>query len=321
MQPFKSVSYAAAAPGTRLIVLGAVHGNETCGTRGIERVIAEIDAGSLVLRTGRVTFVPVTNPLAYTHQRRAGDRNLNRKLGPTDTPREFEDHVANWLCPLLAAHEVLLDLHSFTAPGVPFVFMGPKDNAGPVEPFDRAAREEALARRLGVGRAVDGWLTTYAGGVARRQAHAAKFPEASLDLDPRFGIGTTEYMRSIGGSALTLECGQHEDPAAPEVAYRAIVNTLAHLGLTGASDPPPAAMECLSLSEVTDRLHPEDSFVQPWRSFDPVAEAQPIGTRHDGSAIVAPFAGFIVFPNPSAEPGHEWFYLARSSDRLAEVSQ
>ena len=31
--------------------------------------------------------------------------------------------------------------------------------------------------------------------------------------------------------------------------------------------------------------------------------------------------GFIVFPNPSAEPGHEWFYLARSSDRLAEVSQ
>ena len=321
MQPFKSVSYAAAAPGTRLIVLGAVHGNETCGTRGIERVIAEIDAGSLVLRTGRVTFVPVTNPLAYAHQRRAGDRNLNRKLGPTDTPREFEDHVANWLCPLLAAHEILLDLHSFTAPGVPSVFMGPKDNAGPIEPFDRAAREEALARRLGVGRAVDGWLTTYAGGVARRQAHAAKFPEASLDLDPRFGIGTTEYMRSIGGSALTLECGQHEDPAAPEVAYRAIVNTLAHLGLTDASDPPPAAMECLSLSEVTDRLHPEDSFVQPWRSFDPVAEAQPIGTRHDGSAIVAPFAGFIVFPNPSAEPGHEWFYLARSSDRLAEVSQ
>ena len=321
MQPFKSVSYAAAAPGTRLIVLGAVHGNETCGTRGIERVIAEIDAGSLVLRTGRVTFVPVTNPLAYAHQRRAGDRNLNRKLGPTDTPREFEDHVANWLCPLLAAHEVLLDLHSFTAPGVPFVFMGPKDNAGPVEPFDRAAREEALARRLGVGRAVDGWLTTYAGGVARRQAHAAKFPEASLDLDPRFGIGTTEYMRSIGGSALTLECGQHEDPAAPEVAYRAIVNTLAHLGVTDAPDPRPAAMECLSLSEVTDRLHPEDSFVQPWRSFDPVAEAQPIGTRHDGSAIVAPFAGFIVFPNPSAEPGHEWFYLARSSDRLAEVSQ
>jgi len=317
MQPFKSISYAAVRPGPRLVVLGAVHGNETCGTRGIERVVAEIDAGEIVLAAGRVTFVPVTNPLAYANHRRAGDRNLNRKLAPTDAPREFEDHVANWLCPLLAAHEILLDLHSFTAPGVPFVFMGPRDNAGPIEPFDRAAIEEALARRLGVGRAVDGWLTTYAKGVAWRQANAARFPDATLDLDPRYGIGTTEYMRSIGGSALTLECGQHEDPAAPDVAYRAIVNTLAHLRLVEAADPAPAAMECLSLVEVIDRLHPDDAFDTSWRSFDAVAQGQRIGSRHDGSAVVAPFAGFIVFPNPSAEPGHEWFYLARSSDRLA----
>jgi len=317
MQSFKSVSYAAVAPGTRLVVLGAVHGNETCGTRGIERVIAELDAGSLEVSAGRVTFVPVTNPLAYAHKRRAGDRNLNRKLGPTDAPREFEDHVANWLCPLLAEHELLLDLHSFTAPGVPFVFMGPRDNAGPIEPFDRAAIEEGLARRLGVGRAVDGWLTTYAGGVAWRQANAARFPGAHLDLDPRYGIGTTEYMRSIGGSALTLECGQHEDAAAPDVAYRAIVNTLAHVRLIDAPDPAPVPMECLSLVEVSDRLHPDDAFAREWRSFDPVAAGQTIGSRHDGSAIVAPFSGFIVFPNPSAEPGHEWFYLARASDRLS----
>ena len=75
-------------------------------------------------------------------------------------------------------------------------------------------------------------------------------------------------------------------------------------------------MECLSLCEVIDRLHPDDAFAEAWRSFDPVAEGQTIGTRHDGSAIVAPFSGFIVFPNPTAEPGHEWFYLARSSTRL-----
>ena len=32
--------FAALQPGPRLIVLGAVHGNETAGTRGIERVLA-----------------------------------------------------------------------------------------------------------------------------------------------------------------------------------------------------------------------------------------------------------------------------------------
>src|SRR5450432_1440865 len=266
MQPFKSLSYAAAAPGTRLIVLGAVHGDETCGTRAIERVAREIDAGVLRLAAGRLTLVPVTNPLAYERHRRAGDRNLNRKLAPTDTPREYEDHVANWLCPLLAAHEVLLDLHSFRSPGVPFVFIGPGDNAGTLEPFFQAAREEALAVRLGVGRAVDGWLATYAAGVARRQELAASLPSAKLDLDPRYGIGTTEYMRSVGGCALTLECGQHDDPQAPEVAYRAIVNTLAHLRLIDVPEPPPVPrMEALRLCEVVDKLHPDDALTKVWK--------------------------------------------------------
>ena len=217
MQPFKSVSYAGQNPGPRLIVLGAVHGNETCGTRAIERVIGELDAGTLRLASGHLTLVPVSNPLAYAEHRRAGDRNLNRKLAPTAAPQDFEDHVANWLCPLLAAHEVLLDLHSFHSPGAPFVMVGPTDNDGSLEPFRQARREEALAVRLSVGRAVDGWLGTYAVGVARRRALAATFPDATLDLDPRYGIGTTEFMRSVGGCALTLECGQHDDFEAPAV--------------------------------------------------------------------------------------------------------
>ena len=317
MQPLKSVAYASVKPGPRLIILGAVHGDETCGTRAIERVIGEIDAGTLRLASGQLTMVPVTNPLAYANHRRAGDRNLNRKLAPTDTPRDFEDHVANWLCPLLAAHEVLLDLHSFASPGSPFVFMGPTDNSGPLEPFSQAVREETLAVRLGVGRAVDGWLGTYAAGVARRREIAAAFPDSKLDLDPRYGIGTTEFMRSAGGCAVTLECGQHADAEAPALAYRAILNTLAHLRLIDAPDPAPVPhVECLSLCEVIDKLHPGDSFVQTWRSFDAVAQGQAIGTRHDGSAIVAPFSGYVVFPNPGAEAGQEWFYLARSSARL-----
>ena len=317
---FKSIAYASERPGARLIVLGAVHGNETCGTRAIERVAHELDAGALRLMSGRLTLVPVANPLAYAEQRRAGDRNLNRKLAPTAAPTAYEDHVANWLCPLLADHEVLLDLHSFQSPGTPFVLLGPADNDGPLEPFAQAAREEALAARLGVGRAVDGWLATYAAGVVRRRALAAASPGLALDLDPRYGIGTTEYMRSVGGCALTLECGQHDDPEAPAVAYRAIVRTLAHLRLIDAPDPPPAGrIECLSLCEVVDRLHPDDAFVRAWRSFDPLARGQAIGTRHDGSALVTPFDGFVVFPNAVAQPGQEWFYLARPSTRLDGV--
>jgi len=313
---FQSVAYTSPEPGTRLIVTGAVHGNETCGTRAIHRVMAEFDAGTLTLARGQVTFVPVTNPLAYERRQRQGERNLNRRLTPTDDPREFEDRIANWLCPLLAQHEVLLDLHSFHTAGPPFVMLGPEDNGGPLEPFAHAKREEALACRLGVQRAVDGWLSTYARGVEKRREWARQHPEAALDLDPRYGVGTTEYMRSVGGCAFTLECGQHEDPAAPEVAYRAIRNTLAHLRLVDAPDPPPADMELLRLVDVVDKTHVDDRFARPWKSFEPVRAGEPIGTRADGTPVAAPHDGFIVFPNPAAGAGQEWFYLAVRATRF-----
>ena len=311
MRAFESIEFSATTPGPRLIVTGAVHGNETCGTVAIRRVLDDIGHDRLAVAAGKVTFVPVTNPLAYQRRQRQGDRNLNRGLVPTAEPREFEDHVANWLCPLLARHDVLLDLHSFHTPGEPFVMVGPEDNTGTLEPFAHAAREEALAVRLGVRRIVDGWLETYATGVKRRIAQHAGGTAAGLDLDPDYGVGTTEYMRRQGGWAFTLECGQHEDPRAPEVAYQAILNTLAHLELIDAPAPPPAAdVEALRLFDVVDKVHAGDSFSRPWASFDAVLAGELIGTRHDGTPMRAEADGRIVFPNPAAMPGQEWFYLA-----------
>ena len=118
-----------------------------------------------------------------------------------------------------------------------------------------------MALRLGPRRIVEGWLDTYAAGVKRRLERTAPSDRANLlSTDPRYGVGTTEYMRTQGGYAITLECGQHDDPAAPEVAYQAICRTLAHL-------------------------------------------------------VLAPQDGHIVFPNPAAMPGNEWFYLAQVSTR------
>jgi uncharacterized protein len=310
---FQSVSFTGLAPGTRLIVLGAVHGNETCGTRAIRRVISEIEDARLGIDAGTVTFVPVTNPLAYARRQRMGDRNLNRNLVPTKTPVEFEDRIANWLCPLLAQHDALLDLHSFHTAGEPFVMLGPEDNCGPLEPFARAAEETSLARCLGVHRFVDGWLDTYAAGVARRLAAGVSAREA----DVHYGVGTTEFMRTQGGIALTLECGQHDDPAAPDVAYRAIHNALAHLRLTSTSVPAAVTdTEALRLYQVIDRAHADDRFVRDWSSFDRVRAGEVIGMRHDGAAVLADRDGYIVFPNPDALPGQEWFYLARRGTRV-----
>ncbi len=309
--------FEALLPGPRLIVLGAVHGNEVCGARGIERVVVEFDAGLRQLTRGSVTFVPVTNPLAYQRVQRNGERNLNRNLRPSATPQDYEDQIANRLCPLLAEHVVLLDLHSFQAQSQPVSMIGPPDNQGALEPFAHAAKEQALALRLGVGRVVEGWLATYAVGVAQRLARTHPNDRASLlSTDPSYGVGTTEYMRGQGGYAITLECGQHADPGAPEVAYRAICNTLAHLGLVNAPDPMPCPNpEFLRLAQVVDRYHADDAFVRPWASFDPVVAGQQVATRHDGTPVLADSNGYIVFPNSQSTPGNEWFYLAHTSAR------
>ncbi|MBC5768035.1 succinylglutamate desuccinylase/aspartoacylase domain-containing protein [Ramlibacter albus] len=291
--------------GPRLLVLGAVHGNETCGTVAIGRVLDELAKGELRVVRGSLTLIPVTNRLAYERGARAGDRNLNRNLAPTATPQDNEDRIANELCPVLAQHDVLLDLHSFHSPGEPFVMVGPYDNKGSLEPFSHAAEEEALAACLGVTRAVDGWLDTYARGASRRGGSA------------RYGMGTTEYMRSVGGYGVTLECGQHEDPRAPGVAYGAIHRALAQLQLIDAPAPQRVPdIQTLRLVEVVDRADPGDRFAREWKSFEPVRAGETIGLRANGEAVTAPADGFVVFPNTKAERGAEWFYFAQQVERL-----
>lgn len=302
--------------GPKLIVTGAVHGNETAGTRGIERVLGEIERGEIDIVRGTVTFVPVANPMAYQLKRRMGDRNLNRRLQPTATPQDNEDRIANALCPLLAEHDVLLDLHSFRNPGQPFVMRGPADNRDALEPFAHAAAEAELARHVGVSRVVEGWMPAYAEGVARRKAQG--LTPGAVHEDPSYGVGTTEYMRSQGGYGVTLECGQHDDPNGPQVAYTAIRQTLALLGLAEgiALAPPRSPFECLRLAQVIDRHAEGDVFVKTWTSFTRLAEGELIATRADGTELRAPKAGYIVFPDASALPGHEWFYLAQASERV-----
>jgi uncharacterized protein len=320
MRPFSATTYSAVRAGKRLLILGAVHGNELAGMHGIRRVVAEIESGALEIASGTVTFVPITNPMAYALKRRSGDRNLNRNLAPTGTPSEFEDHIANWLCPIMAAHDVLLDLHSFQAQGQAFVMVGPPSNTDTLEPTIHGDTERDWALRLGVNRAVDGWLGTYAVGVAERRARAATHaPTAGkrFDLDAKYGVGTTEYMRSVGGIALTLECGQHDDPHGPEVAHRAIRNTLAYFGVTEEPMPPLAtALEGLHIARVVDKFAVTDQFSRPWQSFDLLTAGDEIGQRANGERMLAPIDGRILFPNALAEAEHEWFYLTEATARF-----
>ena len=171
-----------------------------------------------------------------------------------------------------------------------------------------------LALHTGPHRIVEGWLDTYSRGIQKRIAKSASESGRAQTLvtNPNYGVGTTDYMRSRGGYGVTLECGQHDDPLALGVARHAILQTLALLRLADLPlKPEPPTREILRLVDVTDREHPDDSFRREWRSFDAVKSGDVIGTRSSVEAITAPSDGYIVFPNPRAEVGQEWFYFAQ----------
>lgn len=292
-------TWAALAPGPSLVVLGAVHGNEVCGAHAIVRAIDDLTHGRLRLLRGRLTLVPVANPLAFAQATREGERNLNRRFLPQPDPQDYEDRITHQLAPLLAQHEVLLDLHSFHTPGDPFAMVGPRNNSGAREPFARAAEEMALARALGAQQVVEGWLEVYDRAAGLRG-----------ELPDDEGIGTNEYMRSQGGYAVTIECGQHEDPEAIDVATRAIHGALAHLELAHVPAPPRFAGPAARLKDVVLRESPADRLAQDWHSFDAVQAGDVIAHRADGTPVAAPYDGCVLFPHPEAEVGQELFYLA-----------
>jgi len=304
--------FAGLQTGPKLIVLGAVHGNETCGAVAIQKIRQDIESGMMHIDRGTLTMIPITNPLAYQNRRREGQRNLNRNMRVTSTPQDFEDLVCNVLCPMLAAHDVLLDLHSLHTPGIPFAMIGPPNNQGNLEPFSRANEEEDFALSLGIHRFVEGWLDTYARGVTERQVRG-------MDANVDYGIGTTETMRRFGGIGITLECGQHEDVSAPRLAYTAICKALSHLGMTTstASSEKQHRNQVIQIYRVVDRLHCDDQFSREWRSFESVKQGDLIAYRKDGTALSAEQDGWIVFPNPNAPVDQEWFYLAKTSSRLS----
>jgi len=308
-RPLETVCFNGLAPGRKLIVVGAVHGNEVCGTKAILRVIEDCRAGRITIRRGKVTFVPIANLKAYQQNTREGDRNLNRDFGDKPIPQNYEDKVANVLGPLLREHETLLDLHSFSSEGEPFIFCGPLNNNGPVEPFRWAKEEAAFAARLGVDIVMHGWLDNYARLLALRAENGFRVGHVAE------GVGTTEYMRFSGGYAVTLECGSHTDPEAVNIAYRAILNALAHLELVDAPAPEVSMTRGVQVVQAVLCMNEGDHLTQAWKTGDAVKAGEVIARRADGEPLLAPSDGMVVFPNASAKPGDGFYYFAAPSSR------
>jgi predicted deacylase len=280
------MTYKGSQPGPRLLILGAVHGNEKCGTVAINRVIEEIKKGALTIIKGEVTFVPICNPRAYEKDIRFTERNLNRYMVPCDEPDTYEATLGNELCPLLAACDVLLDIHSYTIGGAPFVFVG-----------GASERETEFGSSLGAEAILTGWEEAY--------VRTGRLQESKSENE---GVGTTEYARRKGAIAVTIECGQHKAPEAPEIAYRAIYNAFSFFKLIDRAVPQAAPTRLITVTHVY--YHDDDGELsKDWKHLEPVKKGELLAHRLNGAAIHALEDGVMIMPRPNCPLGEEWFYF------------
>lgn len=269
--------------GTRLLVFGAVHGNEPCGPLAVNRILNRFESGELVLTSGEFSVVDVANPKAYELGKRYFEEDLNRVFRRDSNPRSYEAGIANELCQHIEEADAFLDIHSTAAPGPTCVFI------------DFPTPENiAFAEAMGVEYAITGWPEAY--------AHNPDGPDS---------YDTTRYAYGQGKIGILVECGQHTEAKAVDVAEQSILRALAHFGMiapgsTTCSNP---QLKTVRMERILYKEHDGDRFEKEWRHLEQIPQGVCIAVRASGERILAQGGTVMLLPKHAAREGQEWCYL------------
>lgn len=195
-------------PGPTVMVQALTHGNEICGAIALARLLALEPAppsGRLILAFANVEAYQRFDD-SDPHASRCVDEDLNRVwadevlFGPRDS---CELRRARQLQPFVDRADLLLDIHSMGEPCRPLMVCGQVD------------KNAAYARQLGVP-----------GDLLIDTGHPA-----GLRMIERGAFGDPRAPQR----ALLIECGQHWERAAADVAWDTLLRFLALTGAAAAS--------------------------------------------------------------------------------------
>ncbi len=240
-------------PGPQVMVQALTHGNEICGAIALDWLLSQPFApacGRLVLAFGNVEAYASFDP-DDPYPSRCVDEDLNRVWADDalDGPREsVERRRARALRPFVDAADLLLDIHSMSEPCAPLMVCGTQD------------KNADYAAQLGVPATL--LIDT---------GHPA-----GLRMVERGGFGDPASPKR----ALLVECGQHWEHAAADVAIDTLVR---FLGLTGVADaawvqartrlPLPPRQRLVRVTEAVVARSGDFRFLQPVHGLEVVPRA------------------------------------------------
>ena len=290
-------SFDSGLPGPHVMVQALTHGNELCGAIALEWLLAQgvrPARGRLTLAFANVEAFSRWNPddpdrsryVEEDYNRVWGDDVLR---GPRDSA---ELRRARELAPIVDSADYLLDLHSMHEPCRPIMVCGAAGRGG-----EKSAK---LSRRLGVP-----------GDLLIDTGHPA-----GLRMIERGPFGEPDDPRT----AILIECGQHWERRAADVAIDTMLRFLAHFG-TVAADwaaarvplSPPASQQLIRVTEPVVARSMDFRFERPFTGLEVIErEGEPIA--RDGDLVIrAPYDNTVLVMPSTAhlKPGTTMVRLGR----------
>jgi predicted deacylase len=285
-------TFASDRPGPRITIQALTHGNEVCGAISNDWLLREgvrPVRGTLTLTFANVEAYQTFNP-ADPFSSRCVDEDFNRlwTAEVLDGTRQTRDLArARALRPVYDATDYLLDLHSMTDPCVPLSLAGQQ----------RKGLELAFA--LGVPQHI---IIDAGHAAGRRLRDYGGFDDGE---DPR--------------NALLIECGQHWEQAAPEVAKQASLRFLRHFGMVEPAfldahmNPGPLpAQKAIEITHVVTIVTDAFEFHRPVEGLAVIPKADTL-LAHDGdSEIRTPYDdSVLVMPTRRPKKGETAVRIGR----------
>ncbi len=274
-------------PGTHIVVLGGVHGDEKTGIEVIKFLRDTFEKDEKKMDKGKLTLI-LGNEEAIKMGKRGTtpDHNLNRMFSDKHLAGPvldfYESRRAHELAPILKSADISLDIHSTSVPTVPFL------------PCAFSPRHEKVYR----------W-----------------FDAGIVLADPDFVLGgqrstTDEYVDYCGGVGICFETGYANDTSRLPAVTRGILNILADQGLIRSPQPLTPPKPNYKVYRLTRKIILTEAgfrYVKGFpQSFQEVKKGELIG-YHGDVPEVAEEDGVIAFPRASDQwmLGHDIFFLAR----------
>ena len=273
-------SFDSGVAGPHVMVNALTHGNEICGAIVVDRLLRQ----GLRPRRGRLTLA-FANIAAFgrfdpanPYTSRFVDEDFNRVWTPErldGNARSVELNRARQLRPVVDTADYLLDIHSMLEPSPPVMISGPLDK-GIRFAFDVGVPQNVVSD---VGHSNGTRMRDYGG----------------------FGDPASPK------NALLVECGQHWERAAEQVAWQTTWRFLSCLDVVDpalvARELDAAALPPPRLIRVTDAVvanSPAFRFARPFSGLDVVARAGDVIAWDGDTPVRAPYDNCVlVMPVPN----------------------